>query len=212
METNDYVSTQLGSLLQASGVVVWVLLLISVVALAIVIYKQWQFFSLRPESNRSIQDALRSWLEGEPALATEMLGDKPCFGSDLVAYAMQAKVDNPEPDSRTEAEIERRGSQKLRELRTFLPALEGIGTLSPLLGLLGTVLGMIDAFQAMELAGNEVDPSTLSGGIWQALLTTAVGLVVAIPTLAVHNWMDRKVQRVAENLDDAIGQVLNSNP
>ena len=81
-------------------------------------------------------------------------------------------------------------------MRAQLPALEVIGTLTPLLGLLGTVLGMIAAFRAMEVAGSQVDPSVLSGGIWQALLTTAMGLAIAIPVMAAYNWMDRKSQRV----------------
>lgn len=80
--------------------------------------------------------------------------------------------------------------------------------MSPLLGLLGTVLGMIVAFQQMEAAGAQVDPSTLSSGIWQALLTTAVGLGIAIPAIAVHNWMERKVERVAIRMNDAVTQVL----
>ena len=209
--------TQFGELLQASGFVLWVLIAVSVVALAIVIYKQWQFFEERPEADENIREALRIWHEQGRGVAVESLRENPCFGSDVVISAMLSKpaegtVKTADERAKAERRIEIQGSQKLRELRSFLPALEGIGTLSPLLGLLGTVLGMIAAFQAMEIAGNEVDPSTLSGGIWQALLTTAMGLIVAIPTLALHNWMERKVQRVAEKLDDAVGQILNSPP
>lgn len=205
--------TQFGTLLEASGIVVWLLVAISIVALAIIILKQWQFLDLRPESNDSIRQALEVLRTQDAEQARSLLEEKPCFGSEIVAFAIdEARLPTPTSAGdvkRIEDEFERLGAQKLRELRSFLPVLEAIGTLSPLLGLLGTVLGMIDAFQAMELAGNEVDPSTLSGGIWQALLTTAMGLIVAIPSLAIHNWMDRKVQRVAENLDDALGQVLN---
>ena len=59
----------------------------------------------------------------------------------------------------------------------ILDTLKVIAMVAPLLGLLGTVFGMIDAFQQMEMAGNNINPSTLSGGIWEALLTTAVGLI-----------------------------------
>ena len=69
---------------------------------------------------------------------------------------------------------------------------------------------MIEAFQAMETAGNEVDPSVLSGGIWQALLTTAVGLAIAIPVLAVYNWLDRRVEWVNARLSDLITQIFTS--
>jgi biopolymer transport protein ExbB len=85
-----------------------------------------------------------------------------------------------------------------------------IGTLSPLLGLFGTVLGMIEAFRRLEAAGSRVDPSILSGGIWGALLTTAVGLAVAIPTIAALNWLERRVERLAHDMDDAAARVFTS--
>ena len=202
--------SQLSALLQDGGYVVWVLLVISVVALAIVIVKQWQFARVRPETNDGIEPALRLWRTGDRQGAIDALSDDEQFGSDIVLFAMRGRAEADWEVNGLQDEIERQGSLKLRELRTYLSALEVIGMLSPLLGLLGTVLGMIDAFQAMELAGNEVDPATLSGGIWQALLTTAVGLVIAIPALAVYNWMDHKVQRVAANLDDAVTQVFTA--
>ena len=202
--------SQLSALLQDGGYVVWVLLVISVIALAIVIVKQWQFARVRPETNDGIEPALRLWRTGDRQGAIDALSDDEQFGSDIVLFAMRGRADAGWETNGLQDEIERQGSLKLRELRTYLPALEVIGMLSPLLGLLGTVLGMIDAFQAMELAGNEVDPATLSGGIWQALLTTAVGLVIAIPALAVYNWMDHKVQRVAAKLDDAVTQVFTT--
>ena len=71
---------------------------------------------------------------------------------------------------------------------------------------------MIVAFQNMEAAGSRVDPSVLSGGIWQALLTTAVGLAVAIPVVAVHSWMERRVERIAASLNDAVTQVFTHQP
>ncbi len=71
--------------------------------------------------------------------------------------------------------------------------------LAPLLGLFGTVLGMIDAFQAMQAAGGTVEASGLAGGIWKALLTTAAGLAVAMPVITVLQAFERVIdaQRVA---------------
>ena len=89
-------------------------------------------------------------------------------------------------------------------------ALELIANLSPLLGLLGTVLGMIQAFQKLESAGNQVDPALLSGGIWQALLTTAVGLIVAIPALIAHQWLDRRIDRCAHVMEDYTTRVFTT--
>ncbi len=77
-----------------------------------------------------------------------------------------------------------------------------------MIGLLGTVLGMINAFQALQNAGNRVDPSILSGGIWVALLTTAAGLIIAIPAAAAHNWMEGVVYRVQRAMEDAATRVF----
>ncbi|MBM9594401.1 MotA/TolQ/ExbB proton channel family protein [Roseitranquillus sediminis] len=73
--------------------------------------------------------------------------------------------------------------------------LDAVVQVAPLLGLFGTVLGMIDAFRALQEAGAQVDPSALAGGIWVALLTTAVGLAVAMPTSLVLAWLDARLAR-----------------
>ena len=107
--------------------------------------------------------------------------------------------------------LRKRANLTQLRLRSLLRPLELIATLSPLLGLLGTVLGMIEAFRQLEVAGNQVDPAILSGGIWQALLTTAVGLVVAIPVVLAHAWLERKVERCGHLMEDAVTQVFTRN-
>jgi len=83
------------------------------------------------------------------------------------------------------------------KLGDYLKVLEVVATVAPLIGLLGTVLGMVEAFKAMEIAGANVDPAVLSGGIWKALSTTAAGLIVAIPAFIIHSWFDRKTEKAA---------------
>jgi biopolymer transport protein ExbB len=92
---------------------------------------------------------------------------------------------------------------RLARLETGFRLLDAVAQTSPLLGLFGTVLGMIDAFRAMQEAGQDVDPSVLAGGIWVALLTTAAGLAVAMPLTAILSWFEARVaeeRRVAEAL------------
>lgn len=192
--------------LEAGGPVLWILLAVSVAALAIVIVKIWQFARQRPESCPDVDVALRQWRAGDWRRARDSLAvEHPV--SLVVALSMDELLSGT-GDDMVRQEVDRLATVHLNRLRALLPALDGIGTLSPLLGLLGTVLGMIVAFQQMEAAGAQVDPSTLSSGIWQALLTTAVGLGIAIPVIAVHNWMERKVERVAMRMNDAVTQVL----
>ena len=192
--------------LVVGGPVLWVLLAVSVVALAIVMVKVWQFARVRPESCPDVDAALSLWRGARWGEARDSLDNEHPVSA-VVALTME-ELSIGTDDEMVRQEVDRLATVHLNRLRALLPALDGIGTLSPLLGLLGTVLGMIVAFQQMEVAGAQVDPSTLSSGIWQALLTTAVGLGIAIPAIAVHNWMERKVERVAMRMNDAVTQVL----
>lgn len=193
--------------LLVGGPVVWVLLGFSVIALSIVLIKLWQFSFLRPESHRDVVQALALWREGEHVQAKVVLKrNRPV--PELVYIAMRGVLSAREDIDLLKDELERVAALRLNQLRALLRPLEVIATLSPLLGLLGTVLGMITAFQKMEAAGNQVDPSVLSGGIWQALLTTAVGLAVAIPVVVLHSWLERKIERVAALMSDSVTQVF----
>ncbi|WP_369919834.1 MotA/TolQ/ExbB proton channel family protein [Marinomonas polaris] len=206
----DSVQQKIVDFLQVGGPVVWILMVFSVVALTIVLLKLWQFSSLRAESLKTSNLALDQWRNeenGEKAL--EILDEKRPIDA-LVGYTMRALLATNTQADLIREEVERRAMNQLNQLRSYLRPLEIIATLSPLLGLLGTVLGMITAFQQMEGAGNQVDPSVLSGGIWQALLTTAVGLAVAIPVVTLHSWLERKVERIAHNMNDAVTRVFTS--
>jgi len=100
----------------------------------------------------------------------------------------------------------------IREMERSLKGLATVATISPLLGLLGTVIGMIRAFMQIEQHGAVVNAALLAGGIWEALLTTAAGLTVAIPCLMFHNyfqsrieWVEGELGRMAMELKDVAG-------
>ncbi len=99
-----------------------------------------------------------------------------------------------------EQEINSLVENEFKKAQSLMPSLEIISQVSPLIGLLGTVIGMIDSFNELELGGSLVDPSILAGGIWTALLTTAMGLVVAIPALVSYYFLDKKIQIFHGNL------------
>jgi biopolymer transport protein ExbB len=83
----------------------------------------------------------------------------------------------------------------------LLPVLSSIASAAPLLGLFGTVLGMIEVFQRLAALGGRADVALLSGGIWVALLTTAFGLLVALPSLLAHNYFSRIVSGRSDSLE-----------
>ena len=201
---------QIQSLLEIGGPVVWILVGLSIFSLSIILIKLWQFALLRAESTKDVDQALHYWKAGQAGEARSALIEKrPVSG--LVAMAMDGIRQQQDPDL-LQKELSRTATRQLNQLRSLLRPLEVIANLSPLLGLMGTVLGMISAFQQMEAAGSQVDPAVLSGGIWQALLTTAVGLAVAIPVVAVFNGLDRKVERIASLMNDTVTQVFTQQP
>jgi len=93
---------------------------------------------------------------------------------------------------------------EVSRLERHLPHIAIIGQLAPLVGILGTVWGMIVSFQVMERGlelGGTVDSQILAGGIWQALVTTAGGLVVAVPALILHHFLEARVDRFIDLLE-----------
>ena len=197
-------------LLHRGGPVVWILVLLSFFALTLIIAKTFQFWRLRIASHEFLEESLRQWRRGHWQEATKTLGT---VLNHPVARVMDAAMQGllaEHGESVVREEVTRIAKNHIERLRGWLRALELVANLSPLLGLLGTVLGMIEAFQKLESAGNQVDPALLSGGIWQALLTTAVGLIVAIPALVAHQWLDRRVDRCAHMMEDLTTRVFTS--
>lgn len=107
--------------------------------------------------------------------------------------------------------MESAAQRELARLEQFLPAVSVIGTVAPLVGILGTVWGMIVAFQGVEgglSAGLGVRGEVLAGGIWKALITTASGLLVAVPAIIAHQYLDSRVERFAEQLERSMVDVV----
>jgi biopolymer transport protein ExbB len=194
-------------LIHAGGPVVIILIGFSVVALAIVFVKLWQFGRLHLGDRKTARDAIRLHRIGRTAEALSLAGRSRNPTAHLLALAIDGQR-RGYPEDAVREEAFRYGGDILETLRTGFRPLEVISTLAPLLGLFGTVLGMISAFQQLEAAGNQVNPAILSGGIWEALLTTAVGLAIAIPAIIVLNWLERMVESVAHEMDSVITQLF----
>jgi len=96
----------------------------------------------------------------------------------------------------------------MQKLEKFLPSLQTIASLAPLLGFLGTVLGMIQTFMVMANQGN-ANIQALSGGIAVALLTTAAGLVVAVPTVIFFHIIRHRADKVSLEMEKATSQIMN---
>jgi len=99
---------------------------------------------------------------------------------------------------------------EVRHLSRYLQALATIANVAPLLGLLGTVLGMIKAFMVIQQTGGKVNASVLAGGIWEAMLTTALGLAVALPTMVAHSYLTSQVDQYEARLQDGTVYFIKS--
>lgn len=189
-------------LLALGGPVAWVLALLSVVALGVVLHKLWQFRRTGVGVHAPLEAALADWDAGraaEAGSATRAARSSlaPVVGAALAADRTAAAADRV--DALAEAALGR--------LEGGFRLLDAIGQTAPLLGLFGTVLGMIEAFRAMQGAGASVDPSVLAGGIWVALLTTAAGLAVAIPTGLMLTWLEARVAAERRWIAGALARV-----
>ena len=160
--------------LSHGGLVLYLLAGLSLVALTIIIAKSWQLRGL--------------------------------FGGKQELPAVLGRTSHPlhkafNGAGKTNSRYLWQGCEK--QMESYLPALATIANISPLLGLLGTVIGMIEAFTQLEIGGGAPDPSLLAGGIWKALLTTAFGLSVAIPCVVALSFFERKIALAKQLADEA---------
>ena len=194
-------------LLTKGGPVMFILLGFSVLALFIIILKLIQFSIVRVSNTNSI-DNIISKLNKTNAkkLLSEIQKIKNPIAK-IIEVVIITKHDRRFNRESRESEISRISSIQIRNLENYLGGLEVIASISPLLGLFGTVLGMIKAFLNLEKAGSQVDPALLAGGIWEALLTTAFGLAVAIPALTAYHLFENKISNTKDKMKDSIIRV-----
>ncbi|SFJ69692.1 MotA/TolQ/ExbB proton channel family protein [Celeribacter neptunius] len=183
------------------GPVVLILIAVSVLTSTVVLYKLWQFARARVGHHQALGAALDAWDRGDVAAAKTHLSQSRSYLRDVLSLAMNGQEDG----ARLEAEAETRFAR----LESGFRLLDSVAQMAPLLGLFGTVLGMISAFQSLQEAGAQVDPSILAGGIWVALLTTAVGLAVAMPTSLILSWFEARMERERVFAERAVHTVLS---
>src|SRR5690606_885162 len=99
--------------------------------------------------------------------------------------------------------VETQGRRETYNLQKRTDLIASAAALAPMLGFLGTVTGLIEAFQAVERYGGTADPAILAGGIWEALITTAAGLIVGIPALFMYNFLTNRINRTVNDLERA---------
>ncbi|WP_116083823.1 MotA/TolQ/ExbB proton channel family protein [Tropicimonas sp. IMCC34011] len=191
------------------GPIVWTIGGVSVLTLAVIIWKVLHLFRLGVWSGgRRTERAVADWRAGRDAQALERVLNRRSARARVAVTAFEA-LSRPEfTPADAERDIVRVARGRLAAARSGLKLLELIATIAPLLGLLGTVVGMIAAFQALQEAGSRADPAALAGGIWEALLTTAAGMGVAIPATMAASWFESQVDRLRRDIEDICARIL----
>lgn len=185
--------------LAKGGVLVIPILFCSVMALAIFVERLIRFTRMRSRGAglaEKIVTLLKQDNE-EGALKTAAESDSP------MGRVLAQAIDVKDQDRETlETVIGHAMDEEVRNLSSYVQALATIGNIAPLLGLLGTVLGMIKAFMVIQEMGGKVNAAVLAGGIWEAMLTTAIGLAVALPTMVAHSYILSRIDKYEARLQE----------
>jgi len=191
---------------KAGGPVMWPLALCSLVSLAIIIERT---VNLRVSRilNPGVVERITGLAEGgRMDRAIEACRQSPGIYTNIVTAGLEVAA-RGESESRSKEAIEDAGRHETARLNRYLGTLGTIVGISPLLGLLGTVMGMIDVFTTIAESGAG-EAAQLSGGISQALISTATGLLIAIPSLVAHNFFHEKAQVIITDLERESLRVL----
>ena len=184
-------------IIRAGGAFMWPIVMCSILAVAIVCERFWTLQSSRVIP-RDLSQKVWNWIE------TDQLNDKLIaaleLNSPLGQLLANGLKNRNKPRNMMVERLEDGGRHVVHELERYLNTLGTIAAIAPLLGLLGTVAGIIHAFNAITANGLG-DPRTLSGGIGEALITTAAGLTVAIPSLIAYRFLRGKVERLVVQME-----------
>jgi len=195
-------------LLNQGGPLMYVLLAFSIFALAIVLAKFWQFLQCGLYIKRDASEVVQKLLEGSNKIINSSINNLSLPLQNVVCFAFDCCQNENLTEDNIRAEVSRVGSAEIRKLESSLRALASIAYLAPLVGLLGTVTGMIKAFSQVEAAASRVSPALLAGGIWEALLTTAFGLFIAIPAMAFFYYFEGKIDLLKAHIKDCVSLIM----
>ncbi len=193
-------------IVQAGGTLMWPIMLCSVVSAAIILERLWTLQDRRvlpPDLMQKVWKLVETHQINDKVIAA--LEQNSPLGRLLAA----GLLNRHRPREVLMERLEDTGRHTVHELERFLNTLGTIAGVSPLLGLLGTVTGIIKAFNAIN-AGGAGDPRMLSGGIAEALVATAAGLCVAIPSLIAYRYLRGRVERIVIEMEKNALRLVDS--
>jgi biopolymer transport protein ExbB len=198
--------TSLWEQIQAGGPIVWPILGLAAVALLIVLYK-FVYLQMMHGNTNKIMDRMNALAaEGDWDGAQRLLEGRR---RSPVGHVLSAGLQVRHADRQTqESVLQEAILNQLPKVERGMAVLAVLGAVAPLLGLLGTVTGMIDTFRVITIYGTG-DPKLMSGGISEALVTTELGLAVAIPIMLLHTFLSRRVDHIVGDMEERSVQLCN---
>jgi biopolymer transport protein ExbB len=194
------------SQLGAGGTGIWVIGAMSVLALAVALERLVRFRAPLIAPPGLVDSLLPLWRAGQFDEAAALLAKDGSVLARVLAYVLQHRGLAPAALSARAGDM---ASLALRKHQHKAYALAVVATVAPIVGLLGTVVGMIEAFHVIAYAGGMGDPALLAGGISKALVNTAAGLAVALPALGLHHFFKSRLVAVGMELETQVNRVLD---
>ena len=182
---------------------------LSVLTLTVVIFKLMQFRRLGVGHHKLGEVILDDWLNGRPDEAQRKAGEGKTVLSRVLGAVMSGLRARPNEPAYGEELGRQVALAELVQMGSRMRLLEAVVQMAPMLGLLGTVIGMIDAFGNLALSQQSSDPRLLAGGIWTALTTTAAGLSIALVAYFVSAWLDGRIEEERQSIELAVSAAIH---
>lgn len=193
----------------AGGPIMWPILVCSIWALAVVIERLWFLSHIKIDADRFLRSVLEKVKQHK---IKEALSDCDTTKSPIGQILRAGILKEGRSRQEIKEAIEDAALYEVPLVERNLNVLATIAHVSPLLGLLGTVTGMVSCFQTIQIkttSMHQVTPGDLAGGIWEALLTTVFGLVVAIPAFIAYNYLVSRVNSIILDMERAAAELVN---
>ena len=205
MDSSQY---HLLSLFSDGGFMMYPLVLCSLIALGVMIAKSWTLYVAHASTQAVLAEVEEAAAEGRLAEAAELAARRPGPAAAILVAGLRRIASGEVSEEELASAIRTTGTIELGFLERGLVILATVANVAPLMGFLGTVVGMILAFAAIEAAG-DVDPTLVAGGIKVALLTTATGLLIAIPVNIGYNFFVTRIDTLILDMEQGAQKVLD---
>ena len=196
-------------MIQKGGPVMYLIVILSIIAFGIVMERIYNLNKARIDAQKFMDEIIKHLKRNKIIEAIEMCNQTP----GPIAHIIKAGIlKHDRSKAEIKESIDEAASLEIPRLEKHLPIIATIAHIAPLLGLLGTVSGMIKAFQIIQakaLTMTPVNPGDLSGGIWEALLATLAGLAVAIPTYVAYNYLVNQVDNLVYDMERSATDLVN---